>query len=168
MPKAKNIAVVAGLSKKLGRAKSLVLTDYRSLTHKQLEDLHKALKKVEAEYVVVKNSLLRIASASTAYSLLPTNLIGPSAILLSYADEIAPLKELYKTIKTLSLPKIKLGFINGIVYNELEIDRIAKLPTKEVLRTQLVSQLNGPIYGFVFCLNYNLQKLVYILGQIKR
>lgn len=168
MPKAKNIAVVAGLSKKLGRAKSLVLTDYRGLTHKQLEELHKALKKVEAEYVVVKNSLLRIASASTAYSLLPTDLIGPSAILLAYADEIAPLKELYKTIKTLSLPKIKFGFIDGIVYNEFEIERIAKLPAKEVLQSQVVSQLNSPIYSLVYSLNYNLQKLVYVLSQIKK
>lgn len=160
MPKPKNIAVVQSLKEKLSHARSVILTDYRGLTHKQMEELHKALKKIEAEYVVVKNSLLKIAGGPES--------TGPTAILVSYADEIAPLKELYKTIKNLTLPKIKFGTIGGIAYDEVEIDRIAKLPPKEVLRAQLVSRLNGPIYGLAYSLNYNLQKLVYVLSKINK
>lgn len=158
MPKPKNIAVVQSLKEKLPRARSVILTDYRGLTHKQLEELHKALKKVEAEYIVVKNSLLKIAGGPES--------TGPTAVLVSYADEIAPLKELYKTIKNLTLPKVKFGFINGIVYDEADISRIARLPAKEVLQAQVVGRLNGPIYGLVYCLNYNLQKLVYVLKAV--
>jgi len=167
MPKQKNIDTVATLSEKLARAKSLILTDYRGLTHKQAEELHKALKKVEAEYVVAKNSLLSIASNAGSHKVTPEDLIGPTGALLSYGDEIAPLKELYKTIKALTLPKVKFGFISGKRYDATEVETIAKLPTKEVLQAQVVGRLNGPIYGLVYDLNYNLQKLVYVLGQIR-
>ncbi|MBI3558828.1 50S ribosomal protein L10, partial [Candidatus Gottesmanbacteria bacterium] len=61
MPKAKNIAVVASLKEKLARAKSLVLADYTGLTHKQAEELHKKARLAGGEFLVVKNSLLKIA-----------------------------------------------------------------------------------------------------------
>lgn len=168
MPKAKNITTVSDLKEKLSRAKSVVVTDYRGLTHKQLEELHRVLKKVNAEYLVVKNSLLRISSQDTNYQLLTTDLTGPTAALLSYDDEIAPLKELAKTIKNLSLPKIKFGFISGSRYSDQEVESIAKLPGKEVLQGQLVSRLSSPMSGLVYSLNYNLQQLAYVLANIKK
>lgn len=158
MPKQKNIDTVATLSEKLGKAKSVVLTDYQGLTHKQLEELHKALKKVEAEYMVVKNSLLKIAGGPESS--------GPTAALIAYGDEISPLKELYKTIKSLSLPKIKIGIISGKEYTPTEVETIAKLPSKEILQAQVVGRLNSPIFGLAYSLNYNLQKLVYVLKAV--
>ncbi len=168
MPKVKNITIATDLKDKLAKAKAVVMTDYRGLTHKQLEELHKNLKKVNAEYVVVKNSLLRIASSATNYELKTTELTGPTAALFSYEDEITPLKELYKTIKSLNLPIVKFGFISGTRYDSDQVGQIAKLPTKEVLQGQVVSRLSGPIYGLVYTLNGNLQKLVYVLGNIKK
>jgi large subunit ribosomal protein L10 len=151
MPNQRNIAAVASLKEKLEKAKSVILTDYRGLTHKQLEDLHKTLRKINAEYVVVKNSLLKIASEGTAAS------TGPTAVLLAYGDELSPLKELFKFIKTYSLPKVKTGTIGQTVYAEAEIARIASLPSKEGLIAQLM-----------FTLNANTQKLAYLLTQIKK
>lgn len=168
MPKPKNIQTVSGLKEKVGRAKSLILTDYRGLTHKQSEELHRAVKKVDGEFVIVKNSLLRIASQDTRYKMQNTkDLTGPTAALLAYGDELAPLKELYRTIKALSLPKVKFGIIAGKKYAEADVERVAKLPTKEVLQVQLVGRLSSPMYGLVYSLNFSLQKLAYVLGQIK-
>lgn len=167
MPKAKNITIATELKEKLGKAKSLVLTDYRGMTHKQAEDLHRFVKKAEAEYVVVKNSLLCVASKDTRYKIQDTkDLIGPTGALLSYGDEILPLKELAKFIKTTTLPKIKFGYVGGQRYSGIDIENIAKLPGKEVLQGQLVGRLSSPIFGLVYSLNYNISKLVYILGQI--
>ena len=173
MANAKNIAIVALLKEKLAKAKSVVLTDYRGLTHKQSEELHRNVKKAGGEFVVAKNSLLEIASQSSTYNLEPRTLSGPTGAILAYEDELAPLKELFKTIKSWSLPagrqvpKIKFGTISGIVYNEVEIDRIAKLPSQDILRGKLVNQLNSPIYSLVYSLNFNIQKLVYVLEGVK-
>lgn len=159
MANQKNIDIATSLKDKLSKAKSVVLTDYRGLTHKQAEDLHRAVKKAGGEYLVAKNSLLKIAGGY--------QLSGPTAVLLAYEDELAPLKELAKTIKNLTLPKIKLGFIGGKEYSDTEIDTIAKLPAKEALQAQLVSQLSSPLYGLAYTLNANIAKLVYVLKGVK-
>ena len=85
----KKVSVVSQLKYKVFKAKAIVLTDYRGLTHKQLEDLRKVVKKVDAEYVVVKNSLLKIAGVDNVPS-------GTLAVLFSYGDEFAPLKAVAK------------------------------------------------------------------------
>ncbi len=148
MANLKNTTIVASLKDKFSRAKSVVLADYRGLTHKQAEELHRNLTKVGGEFVVAKNSLIKIAGGFQS--------TGPTGALIAYEDELAPLKELFKTIKTLGLPKIKSGTIGRIVYNELEIERIAKLPSKEGLISQLM-----------FTLNANTQKLAFLLTQIQ-
>lgn len=151
MPKVKNIAVVASLKEKLARAKSVVLADYTGLTHKQSEELHKKVKAVGGEFLVVKNSLLKIASENK------TVCSGPTAALLAYDEELSPLKELYKFIKTAALPKIKMGIINNVIYDEIAVTRFATLPDRKTLYSQLLFALNG-----------NLQKLAYALSQIKK
>ena len=54
-PNQKKENAISEIKGNLDRAKAFVLTDYKGLTHKQLEDLRKSLKKVEAEYKIVKN-----------------------------------------------------------------------------------------------------------------
>ena len=175
MPKQKNIDSVNKLKEKVGKAKAIYLMDYRGLTHKQLEDLHKMVKKVQGEFVVVKNSLLRLALGQTQGSA-PTmnnepsstmNLTGPTAILLAYEEEITPLKELYKFIKTNSLPVAKLGFIGANQYSSEDVVRLSKLPGRQELQAQMVGRLSGPMYGLLYALNGNLQKLVYVLTRIQ-
>lgn len=157
MPKAKNIESVARLKDKVAKSKGLVLTDYRGLTHKQIEDLHKALRAVEADYVVVKNSLLKIAASSSDFKLPGDQMTGPTAGLFAYGDTLAAVKELYKFIKSTTLPKVKLSIIDGQEYDAAATAKIAALPSKEGLIAQLM-----------FTLNANTQKLAYLLTQIKK
>lgn len=166
--KQKNITIATELKDKLARAKAVILTDYRGLTHKQSEDFHRAVRTVDAEYVIVKNSLLARASSTTSYELRANDLTGPTAALIAYGDEILPLKELAKFMKATTLPKIKFGFIGQTRYEGTDIDRFAKLPSKSELQGQVVSRLSSPLYGLAYSLNYNLAKFVYVIGQIKK
>ena len=167
MPKQKNIDSVVTLKEKVAKSKAVYLTDYRCLTHKQLETLHKQLRTVNADYVVVKNSLLKL-SLTPNFDVKDTKLTGPTAVLFAYGDEISPLKELFKFIKTTTLPKVSLGFVGSAKYDESEVTRLAKLPSKQELYGQVVSRVSGPMYGLVYALNGNLQKLVYVLSRIQK
>ena len=157
MPKEKNIQSVAKIKEKLSRAKAVVLTDYQGLTHKQLEQLHLVLKNVGAEYLVVKNSLLKISSAEMLKQVQHDTIIGPTAALFSFDDTLSPLKELFKFIKANALPKVKSGNIDGKTYEAAELAVLAALPS----RNDLISQL-------MYTLNANTQKLAYLLTQIKK
>lgn len=168
MPKPANITIANELKEKVAKAKGIVLTDYRGLTHKQSEELHKAIRATNGDYVIVKNSLLKIAAKDSAYTFEKEDVIGTTAALFAYEDELATLKELFKFAKTNTLPKVKLGYISGKKYSDKEIDAIAKLPSKQVLQGKVVSALSGPLYGMMYVLNGNISKLVYVLANIKK
>ncbi len=153
---------VGEISQKVQKAKSIILTDYRGLTHKQLEEIKKAMGKVEGEFVITKNSLL-----TRALNDKNNVLSGPTAALFSYADEVSPLKELMKFIKKFTLPKIKLGFLGTVSMSEADVNNLAKLPDKQTLLAQLTGQLKAPIYGLHRSLQWNLNKLVWTLNGIK-
>lgn len=162
----KKIETVEKLTEKISRAKSIVLADYRGLKHKQMEELRKLLKKSEAEFVVAKNRLFKKALGDKAEKV-KDSLKQTTAVLFSYADEVAPLKELLKYFKTAGFGVIKVGLMAGNVMTEPDLARLSLLPTRQVLLAQLVSQLNSPIQGLHYALQWNLKKLVYALDAVK-
>lgn len=163
--KQKKIELVGQFEEKVKRAKAMVFTDFRGLTHQQLESLKKALKTVEAELVVTKNTLLKLALDTQ--SIQTDKFVGPTGTIFAYNDVIAPLKELAKTIKTLKLPLIKFGLLDGKSITGEEVLKLASLPTREVLIAQVVGGMKAPLYGLHRALNWNMQKLVLTLKAIE-
>jgi len=173
----KKVDVVASLKDKLGKAKALFVTEYRGLTHQQLEKLRKSLKKVEAEYVVAKNRLLKIAMhelknatclpARQEMRELEGALENPTATLFAFGDEIAAIKTLSDFIKTAQLPTVKIGIFSGSLATEADFKKLAALPSREILLATLASRLQGPVTGLHYALRYNLQRLAVAVEGVK-
>lgn len=164
--KLKKQQIVSEILDKVQKAKGFVFTDYQGLTHQQLENIKKAMKVINAEYVATKNTLLKRALKEGDINL-DQEFKGSTATLFIYDDVLNPIKELAKSIKTLNLPVIKLGIIDGNVLDAPSVDRLSKLPPLKVLQSQLLGQLQSPISGLHRSLNWNLQKLVMTLSAIK-
>lgn len=163
----KKAELVGQFEEKIKRAKALIFTDYRGLAHQQLEQLKKAVKRVEAEFVVTKNTLLKLAlEKSTTGGALA--LTGPTATLFAYNDIIAPLKELAKTIKTLKMPLIKFGLLDGKTITGEDIMKLATLLSREVLIAQVVGGMKTPIYGLHRVMTWSMQKLVLTLKAVEK
>ncbi len=160
--------LVAELEDKVAKSTGMVFANYQGLTHQQLEGLKKNLKKANAEFIAVKNTLLQIAlkgkidaDATKEYFTQPTG------AMFIYNDIVDPLKELAKTIKELKMPVIKFGILDGKVVTDQEVTKIASLPPLPVLQAQLLGQMKAPISGLHRALNWNLQSLVMTLNAIK-
>ena len=167
----KKVETVAALKEKLEKTKALFITEYRGLTHQQLEQLRKSLKKVEAEYIVAKNRLLKIAlhdSKGAKTDELETALENPTATLLAFGDEIAAIKALANFIKSAQLPIVKIGIFGGKVTSADEFIKLATLPTREILLATLAMRLMGPMAGLHYALRYNLQRLAVAIEGVKR
>ncbi len=167
MPTQKKIDTVKDLTKKVGKAKAIVLADYRGLKHKQLEELRKILKKVDAEFAIVKNRLFKLALGQKAKTL-QSSLTDATAALLSYNDEVAPIRELLKFFKGAGVGKPKAGILGTQVLSEEEVGRLASLPNRNVLLSNLVSQLNAPIQGLHYALSWNINRLVWGFDAIRK
>lgn len=164
----KKEAIVAELVEKIDKSKGIIFANYQGLTHQQLETLKKALKKIDAEFVAAKNTLLlRSLENKVDIEEQKDKFTQPTGALFIYNDLVEPLKELTKTIKALKLPEIKFGLLDGKVISDKEVVKLASLPSLPVLRAQLLGQMISPISGLHRALNWNLQQLVLTLNAIK-
>ena len=171
MPSAKNLeqkqAVVAQLNEKLGAAVAGVLVDYKGITVENDTKLRRELRAAGVDYAVVKNSLLRRACENTAYAELSSVLSGTTALALSTEDALVAAKVLSKyATDSKGAFKIKAGFVEGKILDAVEVDTLAKLPSREELIAKTLGGLNAPITGFVNVLNGNMRGLVVALNQI--
>jgi large subunit ribosomal protein L10 len=165
----KKIVIVAGLNEKIGRSKAIIFTNFEKVTHKQLETLKRAIKPMDAEYVVAKNSLVIRALEENKIKLEGENLLdGPTGTLLLYGDVVGPLKQLAKTIKELGLLNVKLGIMENKFLTGEQVLKISTLPSREVLLSQIAAGLLSPISGLHRALNWNLQKFVMTLAAVAK
>jgi large subunit ribosomal protein L10 len=165
----KKIVIVAGLNEKISRSTAIIFTNFEKVTHKQLETLKRAIKPMDAEYVVAKNSLVLRALEENKIKLEGENLLdGPTGTLLLYGDVVGPLKQLAKTIKELGLLNVKLGIMENKFLTGEQVLKISTLPSREVLLSQIAAGLLSPISGLHRALNWNLQKFVMTLAAVAK
>ena len=158
--------IVNNLTDKVANSKTVILVDYRGLTVEQDTELRVALRKSGVKYEVVKNTLTRFAMNNNGYSELDTYLNGPTAIAYSYEDVVAPAKIISEFTKKFEHLQIKVGIVEGKIFNEKEIKALAELPSREELIAKVLAGFNAPISGFVNVLNGNLRGLVVALNGI--
>jgi large subunit ribosomal protein L10 len=160
--------LIAELVEKVGKSNGMVFANYQGLTHQQLENMKKNLKKANAEFVAVKNTLLERALGDKIDKETATQHFNqPTGALFIYNDIVDPLKELTKTVKEFKMPVIKFGIFEGKVVTDEQVTKIASLPPLPVLQAQLLGQMKAPIYGLHRALNWNLQSLVMTLNAVK-
>lgn len=159
---------VKNLTDKLSRSKSVVFTDYRGLTTKQLTHLRDQLREHEAEFTITKNTLLKRAFPASHFQLPTSSFEGPTAALFAYDDEISPIKLLVKALKDAGIGKVKMGFLGEDQLDEAKILQLAQLPTKDELRGKTVGVLVAPLREIVSVLQGNLRNLVYALSEMKK
>jgi large subunit ribosomal protein L10 len=162
----KKLEKVTDLTEKVAKAKSIIVTEYQGIKHKQLEELRRTLRKNDAEFVVAKNRLLKKALGDKAAAI-EDLLEQPNASLFTYGDEVAPLKDMLKFFKTVGFGKTKGGLLGNTALSETDVTRLASLPSRDMLLGNLVRQLNAPIQGLHYALQWNMNKLVWALDAVK-
>lgn len=147
---------VSALAEKIKEAKLVLLTDYRGISVDDVTNLRADLRKVNAEYKVIKNNITRRALQEAGIEGLEDVLVGPTAVVLSTEDYLEPSKAIYEYTKKNESYKIKGGIIDGKVMTTDEVVTLAKLPSRETL----ISMLAGALLG-------NISKLAVALDQVR-
>lgn len=144
----KKKAIVQEIADKLSKSKTVILTDYRGLNVKQMNELRKQLREANVEFQVLKNTLTRRACEQVGFNGLDEHLTGPTAVAFSYDDVVAPAKILHKFAKENKDLEIKAGIVEGNVVGLDEIKELADLPSREGLLSMLLSVLQAPVRNF--------------------
>jgi large subunit ribosomal protein L10 len=129
-------AAVAELVESFQESAGAVLTEYRGLTVKQLQDLRRALGE-NAHYAVVKNTLTKIAAGEAGVEGFDDLLTGPTAIAFINGDVVEAAKGLRDFAKANPSLVIKGGVLEGKPLDATEIAKLADLESREVLLAKI-------------------------------
>ncbi len=154
------------LSDKLKSAKSVVFTDFRGTTVKDITKFRNVLRKENVYSKVYKLTLIKKALAEAGVSGQIAEYKTPVILSLSEEDETAAaraIKALAKEIKTLVVLE---GVVDKAVIAKAQVEALAELPSKDQLRGMLVRAINAPVSGLVNVLAGNIRGLVNVLNAI--
>jgi large subunit ribosomal protein L10 len=139
---------VAELTEQFRSSPGAVLTEYRGLTVKQLQDLRRSLGE-NATYAVVKNTLTQLAVREAGVDSFDGLLTGPSAIAFIKGDPVVAAKGLRDFAKAHPPLVIKGGVLDGKTLTADEIAKIADLESREVLLGKLAGVLKASLQNAV-------------------
>lgn len=154
------------LSDKLKGAKSVVFSEYRGTTVKDIDKFRRALSKEKVFSKVYKMTLVRKALESAGIAVAGMDYKVPVILSLSEEEETTParlVKQLGKDIKTISMLS---GMVDHALLSKEQISALADLPSKQDLRGHLVRTINAPVSGFVNVLAANIRGLLNVLNAV--
>jgi large subunit ribosomal protein L10 len=159
-------ATVAELRAELANARTLIVSEYRGLSVKEIAEIRRALQKQDVKYRVIKNRLMRIAAADTLGEALDPLLNGPTAIAFG-TDEAGTAKAVLDATR----PYNKIVRITGAILGTQAIDadavtRLAALPPREVLLAKLAGGMQAPVGTLAGLFAAPLRNLGYALAQV--
>ncbi len=159
-------AGVAELVESFQESAGAVLTEYRGLTVKQLQDLRRALGD-DAHYAVVKNTLTQIAASQAGVHAFEGLLTGPTAIAFINGDVVEAAKGLRDFARANPALVIKGGVLEGKSLDASEIARLADLESREVLLARLAGGMLASLSQAVYLLNAPIAQVARLAGALQ-
>ncbi|MBM4399590.1 MAG: 50S ribosomal protein L10 [Candidatus Cloacimonetes bacterium] len=164
--------IVNDLKTRLKDAAAIVLLDYKGINIEEVNQLRSRFRKENIDYLVQKNTLIKIALHELGIENLDDYLKGPTALAICKTDEIAPARILVKFLKDVmeekEFPSFKAGFIAGNLLNAAQMKSLSALPSREELIGKVLGCLQAPISGFMSVTQGIIRKFVYAIDAVAK
>jgi len=144
MPTEAKRETVAELREQLAGSRTLIVSEYRGLTVREIGEIRRNLRKQDVTYRVVKNRLMKIAAADDIRSALDELLIGPTAIAFGQ-DESATAKAVVDTMRPYKQVRITGALLGDRAIGADGVVKLAALPPRDVLLSQLAGAFAAPL-----------------------
>jgi len=158
-----------GYEKTMASAEHAFVLGFKGITVNQVNDLRSRVRRTGGHYVVIKNTLARIAVAGKPLEQVREHFTGPTAIVFSLEDPVALAKVLTDFAKDTPVIEFKGGLVEGRPIAASQVKEIASLPGRKELLAKLVYLLQSPIQRFVRVLAASgPQRLAIVLDQVAK
>ena len=156
--------VIGELHERMAKAKTAILAEPRGLDVATVTELRRKLREAKIDYRVVKNTLAARAAQGTPVEPLAEKFVGPTALVMSYDDVIAPAKMLVDFMKDRETFGIRTAIVEGKVIDLKGVQALAKMPGLNELRAQLLGMLTQPAAKLARMIAAPGQQLARVLG----
>src|SRR5476649_1935971 len=137
----------------LKKSDYVILTNYAKVTVADVADLRKKLDAEKAEFHVVKNSSLRVAAKALGLPEFESSLTGPTAVIVGGKNSAGVAKILKQFFKDKQKLEVKAGVLSKKLISSKDVERLADMPSLDVMRAQLLGLINQPASMFVRVIN---------------
>ena len=168
MTRAQKEAFVAEFQARLDQAEAVYLTDFTGLNVKAMTALRRRLKEVGADYLVVKNRLVKRAVADLADDRLSDLLAGPTGVVFGNGGVAEAARAVADFAKENDQrPVFKAGLLGDAFLNPEKIAKIATLPPRETLLSEVAGALSGPMSALADALGAKTRELAGLLEALQ-
>jgi large subunit ribosomal protein L10 len=171
MNRAKKVELANQLKEKFKKSQVILFADYKGLKANQADQLRKLLRSENTEVKVIKNSVARLVTKDGFFGQeakdLMDGIVGPTLVAYSFSDPVAPTKIFYDFAQSCEAFQIKESLFEQKKISVLEVEALAKLPSKEVLLSQLLSTLQGPMRNLLTVLTGVQRSFLYLLSALE-
>ena len=113
MNRSEKAAVIEAIKAKASTASFAVVTDFKGMTVEELTNLRVSLRKAGGEYLVVKNTLARIAFTESTHDVIKDKFHDNCGIAFGFEDPVAVAKAVSDFAKQSKLFKLSCASLDG-------------------------------------------------------
>ena len=139
------------------------ILNYGGLKVDQFTVLRQTLAKHQSRAMVVKNTYLAKAAKELGWADLSAMLSGPTAVITGTGDVAEIAKVLTEFVKKNDKASVKGANVENALLSAEDVEALSKLPSKDMMRSILLSTLLAPATSFVRVLNAPLLNVLYAL-----
>ena len=149
MPTAEKERMVQETADNLRGVRGVFLADLSGMTVESVSRLRRKCREQKIQVRVIKNTLLKRALNAHGITALDDHLVGPTSVVFSPDNEMAPAKVLVDFAKETERPKVKAAVVDGRLFDGKAIAVLATLPSREVLLGQVLATFIAPMTQFL-------------------
>jgi large subunit ribosomal protein L10 len=153
MPTPQKEAILEDTRTRIADVGGIYLADFSGMTVQSISLLRKRCREQGVQFRVIKNTLLKRAFNERGIKDLDPHLVGPTGLVFSPVNSMAPAKILSDFAKEFEKPRVKAAVVDGRFYDTKAIVALAKLPSREVLLSQLIGTFVAPMSSFLGAIN---------------
>ena len=147
--------------------KAIFLINNLGLSVADSRYMKKELHSVGVKFLMIKNSLLRVAVGKLNFLNISDLFVGP--IVLAYSNEpISSSKLLVRLLHQGSKIKIVGGFVSGHRLEEQDVLALSKMPAQNEIRGQIIHLLNSTSVKLLSLMNLPASKLVRLIESYSK
>jgi large subunit ribosomal protein L10 len=136
--------MVAQYNDWVSRSRVIIVTEYKGITMKQLDDLRSKVRDAGGEFHIVKNTLGAVALKAAGLPLPEGLFKGSTAVCFAFNDAPLMAKTLTEYARTSDFIKVKGGYLGQSTLTAANVKALADLPPLPVMRAQLLGVLLAP------------------------
>jgi len=160
-------AVVAEVAEIAYTAHSAIAAEYRGLTVTDMTALRDAAREQYVQIRVIRNTLARRAVEGTDFACMQDGMIGPLVYGFSMEDPGAVARVMSEFSKENDQFEVKMVSLGGDLLPAGEIDRLAKMPTKDQAIAILMGTMKAPVEKLVRTLVAPTSKMVLTVAAVR-